>query len=97
MTCSHLGWQNARLYQGARFLGLMTPFLVAILLGVRCNSVALVLCFAIPAAYSLSVRPVRKWTDVMFFFLSTKFLPAAAGLVPLFVIALKIGALKPGV
>jgi hypothetical protein len=24
-TCPHLGWQNARLYQGARFLGLIAP------------------------------------------------------------------------
>jgi sorbitol/mannitol transport system permease protein len=55
-------------------------------------STALVLCFAIPAAYALSVKPVRKWTDVMFFFLSTKFLPA--GLVPLFVIAQRIGGLN---
>jgi sorbitol/mannitol transport system permease protein len=57
-------------------------------------STLLVLCFAIPAAYALSVKPVRKWTDVMFFFLSTKFLPAAAGLVPLFVIARSIGGLN---
>ena len=33
------------------------------------------LVLAIPAAYALSIRPVRKWTDVMFFFLSTKMLP----------------------
>ncbi len=57
-------------------------------------STVLVLCLAIPAAYALSVKPVRKWTDVMFFFLSTKFLPAAAGLVPLFVIAKSIGGLN---
>jgi sorbitol/mannitol transport system permease protein len=57
-------------------------------------STLLVLCFAIPAAYALSVKPVRKWTDVMFFFLSTKFLPAAAGLVPLFVIAKAVGGLN---
>jgi sorbitol/mannitol transport system permease protein len=57
-------------------------------------STLLVLCFAIPAAYALSVKPVRKWTDVMFFFLSTKFLPAAAGLVPLFLIAKSIGGLN---
>lgn len=57
-------------------------------------STLLVLALAIPAAYALSVKPVRKWTDVMFFFLSTKFLPAAAGLVPLYIIANKIGALN---
>jgi len=69
------------------------PFIVNSLL---CSvlSTLLVLVLAIPAAYSLSVKPVRKWTDVMFFFLSTKFLPAAAGLVPIYVIAVKIGALN---
>ncbi|MGC1732911.1 MAG: carbohydrate ABC transporter permease, partial [Pseudonocardiaceae bacterium] len=43
-------------------------------------STVLVLVFAIPAAYALSIRPVRKWTDVLFFFLSTKMLPVVAGL-----------------
>ena len=47
---------------------------------------------AIPAAYALSVKPVKKWTDVMSFFLSTKFLPAAAALAPLFLIAADIWA-----
>ncbi|MDQ2739471.1 MAG: carbohydrate ABC transporter permease, partial [Actinomycetota bacterium] len=45
-------------------------------------------------AYALAVKPVRKWTDVMFFFLSTKFLPVAAGLVPLFLIAKATGGLN---
>ena len=42
-------------------------------------STLLVLVLAIPAAYALSIKPVRKWTDVMFFFLSTKLLPIAPG------------------
>ena len=50
-------------------------------------STVLVVALAVPAAYALSVRPVRKWSDVMFFFLSTKFLPAVAGLMPLYLIA----------
>jgi sorbitol/mannitol transport system permease protein len=50
-------------------------------------STALVLLFAIPAAYALSIRPVRKWTDVMFFFLSTKMLPLVAGLLPIYLFA----------
>ncbi|MDQ2847747.1 MAG: carbohydrate ABC transporter permease [Actinomycetota bacterium] len=69
------------------------PFLLNSLLA-SVISTLLVLCLSIPAAYALSVKPVRKWTDVMFFFLSTKFLPAAAGLVPLYVIALKVDALN---
>jgi sorbitol/mannitol transport system permease protein len=56
-------------------------------------STLLVLCLAIPAAYALSIRPVRKWTDVMFFFLSTKMLPAVAGLLPIYLIAQKINML----
>ena len=50
-------------------------------------STLVVICLAIPAAYALSIRPVQKWTDVMFFFLSTKFLPMVAALLPLYLIA----------
>jgi sorbitol/mannitol transport system permease protein len=56
-------------------------------------STALVLLLAIPAAYALSIRPVRKWTDVMFFFLSTKMLPVVAGLLPLYLFAQRAGLL----
>jgi sorbitol/mannitol transport system permease protein len=56
-------------------------------------STLVVLCLAIPAAYALSIRPVEKWTDVMFFFLSTKFLPIVAGLLPLYLFAQKTGLL----
>ena len=34
-------------------------------------STLLVLLLAVPAAFALSIRPLEKWTDVMFFFLST--------------------------
>jgi sorbitol/mannitol transport system permease protein len=56
-------------------------------------STLLVLVLAIPAAYALSIRPVRKWTDVMFFFLSTKMLPAVAALLPIYLIAQYTGLL----
>ncbi|MGY1501762.1 carbohydrate ABC transporter permease [Streptomyces sp. QTS52] len=46
-----------------------------------------VLVLALPAAYALSIRPVRKWTDVLFFFLSTKMLPVVAGLLPIYLFA----------
>ncbi|HEY0534024.1 MAG TPA: carbohydrate ABC transporter permease [Actinoplanes sp.] len=52
-------------------------------------STALVLLLSIPAAYALSIRPVKKWTDVLFFFLSTKMLPIVAGLLPLYLFAQK--------
>ncbi len=50
-------------------------------------STLFVLVLAVPAAYALSIRPVKKWSDVMFFFLSTKMLPAVAGLLPVYLIA----------
>jgi|EndMetStandDraft_8_1072994.scaffolds.fasta_scaffold258402_2 sorbitol/mannitol transport system permease protein len=56
-------------------------------------STLLVLLLAIPAAYALSIRPVEKWTDVMFFFLSTKFLPAIAALLPIYLLVQKAGML----
>jgi sorbitol/mannitol transport system permease protein len=50
-------------------------------------STVLVLLLSIPAAYALSIKPVKKWTDVLFFFLSTKMLPVVAGLLPLYLFA----------
>ena len=56
-------------------------------------STLLVLVLAFPAAYALSIRPVRKWSDVLFFLLSTKFLPIVAGLLPIYLFAKKVGML----
>jgi len=56
-------------------------------------STVLVLLLAIPAAYALSIRPVKKWTDVLFFFLSTKMLPIVAGLLPIYLFAQQVGLL----
>lgn len=56
-------------------------------------STALVLLLAIPAAYALSIKPVKKWSDVLFFFLSTKMLPVVAGLLPLYLFAQNTGLL----
>jgi len=56
-------------------------------------STALVLLLSIPAAYALSIKPVRKWTDVLFFFLSTKMLPIVAALLPLYLFAQYAGLL----
>ncbi len=51
------------------------------------GSTALVLVLGLPAAYALSIRPVKKARDVLFFFISTRFLPFAASLVPLYILA----------
>lgn len=56
-------------------------------------STLLVLALAVPAAYALSIKPVEKWTDVMFFFLSTKFLPPIAALLPIYLIVKDVGML----
>jgi sorbitol/mannitol transport system permease protein len=53
-------------------------------------STILVLLLAIPAAYALAIRPVRKWTDAMFFFLSTKMLPPVAGILPIYLFTIKV-------
>lgn len=57
------------------------------------GSTALVLLLAIPAAYGLSIRPIKKVQDVLFFFISTRFLPAAASILPVYFILKTIGAL----
>ncbi|WP_030246909.1 MULTISPECIES: carbohydrate ABC transporter permease [unclassified Streptomyces] len=56
-------------------------------------STLLVLVLALPAAYALSINRVRKWTDVLFFFLSTKMLPVVAGLLPIYLFAKNAGML----
>jgi sorbitol/mannitol transport system permease protein len=50
-------------------------------------STLIVLVLAIPAAYALSIYPVKKWRDVLFFFISTKFLPLVASILPLWILA----------
>jgi sorbitol/mannitol transport system permease protein len=56
-------------------------------------STLFVLVLALPAAYALSIRPVRRWRDVMFFFLSTKMLPLVAGMLPVYLFARNTGFL----
>jgi sorbitol/mannitol transport system permease protein len=50
-------------------------------------STALVLAMAIPAAYALAIDTIPKWRDVLFFFISTKFLPIVASILPIWIIA----------
>ena len=50
-------------------------------------STLIVLALAIPAAYALAIRPIPKWRDVLFFFISTKFLPIVASILPIWVLA----------
>ena len=77
---------------GALFDRDVTPYLLNSLIA-SVVSTGLVLLLSIPAAYALSIRPIKKWTDVMFFFLSTKFLPPIAALLPIYLIVKKVGML----
>jgi sorbitol/mannitol transport system permease protein len=77
---------------GALFDRGVTPFLINSAIA-SIVSTLLVLLLAIPAAYALSIKPVEKWTDVMFFFLSTKFLPPIAALLPIYLIVQQVGML----
>jgi len=52
-------------------------------------STTIVMLLALPAAYALAIRPVHKWKDVLFFFISTKFLPIVASIFPIYVYAEK--------
>jgi sorbitol/mannitol transport system permease protein len=49
-------------------------------------STVLVLLLGVPAAFAVSLRPVGKTRDVLFFFISTKMLPVVAAIVPIYVV-----------
>jgi sorbitol/mannitol transport system permease protein len=70
----------------------ITPFLLNSLMA-SFFSTLLVVLLATPAAYALSIKPVAKWTDVLFFFISTKMLPAVAALLPIYLIVKQLGML----
>jgi sorbitol/mannitol transport system permease protein len=57
-------------------------------------STTIVLALAIPAAYALAIRPVHKWRDVLFFFISTKFLPVVASILPIWILAKNLNLLN---
>ncbi|WP_041451267.1 carbohydrate ABC transporter permease [Hoyosella subflava] len=56
-------------------------------------STILVLLLGVPAAFALSLRPVKRTKDALFFFISTKMLPIVAAIIPLYVIVSNIGLL----
>ncbi|WP_306207361.1 carbohydrate ABC transporter permease [Actinoplanes sp. RD1] len=70
----------------------ITPFLLNSLMA-SVFSTLLVVLLATPAAYALSLRPVEKWTDVLFFFISTKMMPAVAALLPVYLLTKNLGML----
>lgn len=54
------------------------------------GSTIVILALAFPAAYALSIKPIQKSKDVLSFFLSTKFLPPIAALLPIYLILQKL-------
>lgn len=56
-------------------------------------STVLVLVLGLPAAFALSVAPVKRTKDVLFFFISTKMLPVVAVVVPIYVAAAHLSML----
>lgn len=70
----------------------IAPYLINSLMA-SAFSTLLVLVLATPAAYALSLRPVAKWRDVLFFFISTKMLPAVAALLPIYLVVKELGML----
>ncbi|MFN8520117.1 MAG: carbohydrate ABC transporter permease [Chloroflexota bacterium] len=58
------------------------------------TSTLLVLLLAIPAAYALAIYPIKNWRDALFFFISTKFLPIVAAILPLWYMAKELGLLN---
>ncbi|NUQ91092.1 MAG: carbohydrate ABC transporter permease [Glycomyces artemisiae] len=69
-----------------------TPYLLNSLMA-SIGSTLLVLALATPAAYALSLRPVPGWRDSLFFFISTRMMPPAAIILPLYIIASNAGVL----
>ncbi|MGI9252703.1 MAG: carbohydrate ABC transporter permease [Thermomicrobiales bacterium] len=55
------------------------------------GSTLIVMILAIPAAYGLAFHPSPKWKNILFFFISTKFMPPAGIIVPLYILYSKNG------
>ena len=49
-------------------------------------STLFVMILAVPCAYALALRRPKKWKDVLFFFISTRFMPPAGAIVPLYIL-----------
>jgi sorbitol/mannitol transport system permease protein len=77
----------AAVFERGMGLYLLNSLFVAVL------STVVVMLLAIPAAYALSVRPIGRWQDGLFFFISTKFLPVAASIIPVFLLLRSVNLL----
>jgi len=67
----------------------MKPFMNSVILSV--GSTVLGLIVGIPAAWAMAFSPTKRTKDVLMWMLSTKMMPAAAVLVPIYLIFLRLG------
>lgn len=65
------------------------PFMNSVILSV--GSTVLGLIVGIPAAWAMAFSPTKRTKDVLMWMLSTKMMPAAAVLVPIYLIFLRLG------
>lgn len=66
-------------------------FLNSVIISV--GSTLLALLIAVPAAWSMAFSPTRRTKDILMWMLSTKMMPAAGVLVPMYLIFLRLGLL----
>jgi sorbitol/mannitol transport system permease protein len=76
-------------YEGA-LAGNYPHYLANTLIAV-CGSIIAAFALGLPAAYKLAFFPGRKANDLLFFALSTRFMPGVAVIVPIFLLYTKIG------
>ncbi|MGU3646507.1 carbohydrate ABC transporter permease [Microbacterium sp. C23T] len=77
---------------GQVFLRGFTPYFINSVTASVLSTVIIIL-LAVPAAYGLSVRPIKSWRDALFFFISTRFMPIAASIIPLYLLLKAVGGL----
>ncbi|WP_102959080.1 carbohydrate ABC transporter permease [Mangrovicella endophytica] len=67
------------------------PFMNSVIISV--GSTLLGVIIAVPAAWAMAFSPTRRTKDILMWMLSTKMMPAAAVLVPIYLIFLRAGLL----
>lgn len=68
------------------------PFLVNSIIA-SVGSTILVMLLAVPAAYALTIRPIIRWRDALFFLISTRFMPFGAVIIPLYLLVSSLSLL----
>lgn len=82
-------WPTLENYQSVFSINFFPFFLNSLIASL--GSTLLVMLLAIPCAYALAIDRPKNWKNVLFFFISTRFLPPAGVIVPLYIIYSKNG------